>query len=545
MAESLPLRFGSYILLRRLGRGASGDVHLARPREKAAGLPTLLVVKRMHAALVENDELVKRFAHEAKLAAKIDSPHVARVYDAGHVNDLLFIAMEYIPGWSLVNVLHRLHEERRPMPVGSARNILVHALRGLEALHNAKDPDTASSLDFVHRDIAPKNIMLGDDGVTRLIDLGLGRSSLKDWQTQTGMVMGSPGYMPPEQVLARTLDIRTDLYAMGVVLFEVLTGRPYIPVGSPTERLKASLRPQFRAPTAFRKDLPAAVDDVARKAVEVDPDRRYQTATDFRDAVELALPRTSDDTAGTLVSFLLRDVEVEGNTEVIQKLDLDEDEDADPTQPGANLHDPLVVRAASGFSDDDMFAATRPSADAFGPTKADRTLPIPEIAPDALTPALPEPSPKKSEAPPQSEKALETPPLTDRKYSMTTLVFLSAAAAFAAATLAILIDREFGRSIVRQRAPVSVPSATPQDIRAVRGKSRVPTARRAQTSAELTARIGRLDERVGAFVSGTSGGADTVETLRSELAALRGQTTAEDDRRQLERLERSIDALGQ
>ncbi len=523
MAETLPLRFGSYILLRRLGRGSSGDVCLARPRDEKSNLPKLLVVKRMHAALVENEELVKRFAHEARLAAKIDSPHVARVFDAGYANDLIFIAMEYIPGWSLVNVLHRLHEEKRPTPIGSARTIMVHALRGLEALHSAVDPKTRKPLDFVHRDIAPKNIMLGDDGLTRLIDLGLGRSSLKDWQTQTGMVMGSVGYMPPEQVLAKQLDVRTDLYAMGVVLFETLTGRPYIPVGNQADRLKACLRPQFRKPSAFRPDLPVEIDAVAKKALRVTPERRFQSAAEFRVALESALPETDTDTAGTLVSFLLRDEEVESRTELMPSLALPE-ADADPTQPGVS--EALIVRAKSNFSNEDLFAATAPEADPAELTAPDTRL---EVSDPAETPEL---------ATPASIPTESSTPTKNRRYSLATLVILSAAVASAAATVAIMVDRQ----VRPPPPPVETEPMPPNELRAVRGKDSPITAKRTPPSrATLIAdRIAELDRRAAALESAHEAEA---KAMRATLGALAKTPGRRDVTRRLRAIETRLSQL--
>lgn len=192
-----PFVYGAYLLLERLGSGGAGEAFLARAIDPARNIPVPVVLKRLHRALVDSENFVRRFLHEAEIALNTDTPHVARIYDVGTAEGTFYIAMEYVPGWTLTDVLNALVESKRFPPVPLACRLVTQALLGLDVLHAARDDD-GRALQFVHRDIAPKNLMLGDDGIVRIIDLGLGKSRAQDWRTAHGALLGSAGYMAPE-----------------------------------------------------------------------------------------------------------------------------------------------------------------------------------------------------------------------------------------------------------------------------------------------------------------------------------------------------------
>lgn len=290
MRETLPARFGEYILLQRLGKGGMGDVTLARPVSDRQGLPIPLVIKRIHGNLGAREDFVRRFRHEAAVAVAIDSPHIAKVYDIGAVGPSLYIVMQYIPGWSLKEVLLRLHSARRIASLASIVDVMDGVLRGLEILHASVDPTNGEHIEFIHRDVAPKNVMVGADGITRLIDLGIGKSTLQDWKTKTGMVVGTLGYMPPEQVRAQPIDHRVDIYATGVVLFEFLTGRRFIRPGPTPAMMSMSAKPKLVRPSSLRDDIPPELDDVVMTALAPDPNKRFESARAFREALHAAVP---------------------------------------------------------------------------------------------------------------------------------------------------------------------------------------------------------------------------------------------------------------
>ncbi len=303
---SFPQTFGEYLLLKSLGVGGSGDVVLARSLKAEGEMPRAVIVKRLHRQLAEEEEFVRRFRHEAEIAVSVNSPHVAKVYDAGRVDDTLFIAMEYISGWPLARLVNRLRKQNQQLPVSAALDVARDALRGLSALHNARHHRTGEILGIIHRDVTPRNIMVGEDGVTRLIDLGLGKSTLQDWKTSTGVVMGTPGYMAPEQCVARAVDHRVDLYTLGIVLWECLVGKSYIKHGPVPVMLRAQVAPKPQPPSAFRNDVPQALDAIILRALALKPNDRFGSADEFLHALGEIHPSDDGQTAlGTVIGDLL------------------------------------------------------------------------------------------------------------------------------------------------------------------------------------------------------------------------------------------------
>lgn len=281
-------RFGPFLLVEELGRGAFGSVWLAKPDE-GLGFPTPVVIKRLHESLSVDPGFVARFEHEAAWARHVHSPHVVQILDSGAEQGSLFLAMEYVEGWPLSRVIGDLTVSRERLEVRTAVALTEGILKGLSALHSAKSGD-GEALGGVHRDLAPKNVMVGLDGRAKIIDLGLAKSKLSNWSTQTGAVMGSPGYMAPEQALGRDTDLRTDLYAAGVILFELLTLEPYVRRGPLAAMIANSARPVFRKPSSMRTGIPKRLDEVLRSALDPDLRFRFDSADSFLAALNSAAP---------------------------------------------------------------------------------------------------------------------------------------------------------------------------------------------------------------------------------------------------------------
>ncbi len=289
----LPSVFGPYVLLKLLDTGATGEVFLARPLRYEQNLPALFVIKRLRKEHAHDDSFVRRFRHEAKVAVAVENPHVAGVFDVGQVVDELYIAMEYVPGWPMTKLLEEMLTGGLVLPVTVALELVVGALTGLAALHSVRDPQTGEALEVVHRDVSPRNVMVNEDGRAQIIDLGIGRSRAQDWETKVGKVLGTPGYMSPEQTTGRPIDQRADLYAMGVVLYELLSGRRLIKPGSPQEMMRASLRPVVVPITSLRADAPSGLDFVVTKALGRKPEQRYPSAQEFLTAIYGVVPLSS------------------------------------------------------------------------------------------------------------------------------------------------------------------------------------------------------------------------------------------------------------
>lgn len=313
-----------------------GDAHLARPLDPRAGLPPLVVVKRMHAELGLRSEYVQRFRHEAELATHVESPHVAAVYDAGQVGHTLYIAMEYVRGWPLSRVMASLEDRGATMSVASAVDVVCDALRGLGALHDARDA-SGRHLAAVHRDVSPKNLMVGEDGRTRVIDLGIGKSTRQDWKTRTGAIIGTPGYLAPEQAGGvGAIDHRADLFAIGVVLWELLSGEPYIARDSVVRMLLATVTTRYRPLASRRPDVPEGLDRVLARALSIDPVGRHDSAAELLNELRAAAPRAPKRASAVTIVGEMAWSELDAiRTEVaaLEATPLPEQEPTEPLEP--------------------------------------------------------------------------------------------------------------------------------------------------------------------------------------------------------------------
>ncbi len=294
--ERLPRPFGGYVLFEVLGAGGAGAVYAARARDAKIAGP--VVIKILHPAVAGSSTQLLRFRQEAEVAVKIDHPNVVRVLDAGTCDEQPYLAMEYVVGWTSAEVIRASIRSGQGLPIAIAGGIVRQALAGVGAIH---------ALDLVHRDLSPNNVMIDAEGVIRLIDLGLAKSHLRDWQTKTGTTMGSPGYIPPEQIAGDQISERADFYPLGVLLFELITARRMIRGKTTFELLRAALEYEHRSLTEIRRDVPPAIDEVVRIATARDPEDRFSSAAAFAAALEracpdLALPQAIERTLSALVA---------------------------------------------------------------------------------------------------------------------------------------------------------------------------------------------------------------------------------------------------
>ncbi|MFO0722304.1 MAG: protein kinase [Myxococcota bacterium] len=286
MEESLPERFGPFLLVRLLGAGGMGKAYLARHN----AWPGMLVVKRMHQTLLDDESLTKRFTHEAEVATHVRHPNVASLIAMGTVEKEPFFATEYVFGLPISTLVDRIEEKlAEPLPLAVALFIAIGIARGVEAIHDAVHSDTGAPLDLVHRDIGSRNVLLGADGIARLIDLGLGKSVLADWQTAANLLAGSPDFMAPEQALGRPVDRRADVYATAVTIWELLAGRKRIREASVPQRITRALEAQPEPLIPYRKEASPALEALLKEAMAPLPERRLPTATLLRAGLEKEL----------------------------------------------------------------------------------------------------------------------------------------------------------------------------------------------------------------------------------------------------------------
>jgi eukaryotic-like serine/threonine-protein kinase len=284
--KSLGDRFGKYELLLSLATGGTAEIFLAKQTGEA-GFEKLVVVKRLLEHLVEDQEYVQMFLDEARLGARLAHPNIVQTLELGQYNGQYFIAMEYLAGLSLAQVMV-LSPARVPGGMFAPEltlALLAQAASGLHCAHEAKLPD-GTALKIVHRDVSPQNLIVTFEGSLKLVDFGIAHAAVRDAKTKTGMIKGKFAYMAPEQCLGKPLDRRTDIFALGVVAHEMLTGRRLFKRKSTYETYQAIVAGgPIPRPSVVNPALDPGVDELILPALSFDPDNRYATAEAFGEAM--------------------------------------------------------------------------------------------------------------------------------------------------------------------------------------------------------------------------------------------------------------------
>jgi len=275
-------RFGSYTAVKRIAIGGMGEIFLAR-HVGLHGFERLAVIKTV---LEGNEEVDRRemFLAEARLAALLNHPNIAQVYELGEQDGTLFLAMEYVEGETVGRIAAEARKAGQLL-VWPFVEAVASAARALEFAHQLKDGQ-GQPLRLVHRDVSPQNIMVRLDGVPKVLDFGIAKVVGASVRTQTGTFKGRPAYMAPEQVQLRELDCRADVFALGVVLWELTTGRRMFPEQSDYNILTHSVTLPRPLPSSVVEGYPPALEAVVMKALALNPGDRWQTAAEFADALD-------------------------------------------------------------------------------------------------------------------------------------------------------------------------------------------------------------------------------------------------------------------
>jgi len=279
-----PDRIGRYQLLLPIARGGMGVVYLART-SGLEGFERACAVKIVDRSL--EPELARDLVEEAKLAARIHHRNVVGVLDVGIESDTAYLAMEYIEGPSLASLQKAVQQAEGVLPLGVGMRILLDLLEGLHAAHELRDA-TGGPFHVVHRDVSPANVLVGVDGVAKLTDFGIARALSRSSNTSTGVVKGKFSYMGPEQARGYPLDRRADIWAAGVVAWELVTGSRLFPLGNDPATLLAIIGDEPPRASSVVRDLPPALDDAIAATLVRDVKLRCSSAEAFARAVEVA-----------------------------------------------------------------------------------------------------------------------------------------------------------------------------------------------------------------------------------------------------------------
>ena len=280
-APAGPVTFGRYTLLERLAVGGMAEVFRAKI-SSSHGFQKILVIKRILPHLAADPGFVAMFIDEAKLTAQLTHPKIVQILDFGEVNGQYFTALEFIDGFDALGLLRIAAQKRTRIPTQLAVFIVDEILEALDYAHNARDMD-GKTMQIVHRDISPSNIFISKRGDVKLGDFGIAHAKRRESKTQAGTLKGKYGYMSPEQVVGRPIDNRSDLFAVGVVLAELLTGRRLFSAPADLDVLLKVRDVHLDRLDKYGKDIPAALDRIVRRALKKDPAERPQSAAELHE----------------------------------------------------------------------------------------------------------------------------------------------------------------------------------------------------------------------------------------------------------------------
>ncbi|MDC0745775.1 serine/threonine protein kinase [Polyangium mundeleinium] len=298
---------GKYRFIASLGHGGMADVYLAVV-PGPAGFNKLQVVKRLRRDYVEDPDHVEMFLDEARLAARLSHPNVVQTYEVSESDGEYFMAMEYLEGQPFNRIISRAKKD--PPPPGLLFRIVADALAGLHYAHELTDYD-GTPLHIVHRDASPHNVLVTYDGHTKILDFGIAKSEVRSGETRTGIVKGKVAYMAPEQARCKPLDRRADVFVLGIVLWEIATGRKLWDKASDIEVLHRLATGEYPRVHDVNPNAPEEIDRICAKAMARDPAERYATAAEMRADIlaylDQARLRTSSEDVGRYVTTAFGD----------------------------------------------------------------------------------------------------------------------------------------------------------------------------------------------------------------------------------------------
>ncbi|RMH44070.1 MAG: serine/threonine protein kinase [Deltaproteobacteria bacterium] len=279
------MRLGKYQLIRQLAIGGMAEVYLARA-QGIEGFQKRVVLKRILPQYATNPEFVSMFLDEARIAATLDHPNIVQVYDIGQQVGNYYFTMEYVQGQDVRNILKHEHRASRAVPLGNALTIVHGLCAGLHYAHDKRDLD-GRPLGIVHRDVSLSNVLVSYDGAVKIADFGVAKCVAKQTQTRAGTLKGKIAYMSPEQCRGEPLDRRSDVFAAGIILYELTTGQRLFKGDSEFAILQQIATQDVPPPSTRVPGYPAALEAIVLKALRRDREARYQTAREMQRDIEV------------------------------------------------------------------------------------------------------------------------------------------------------------------------------------------------------------------------------------------------------------------
>jgi TonB family protein len=281
------IKFGQYVLIEKIATGGMAEVWKARMRG-VEGFQKIVAIKKILPHLSDNQDFIEMFVDEAKLAAQLNHNNIIHIYDLGKIQSSYYIAMEYIDGYDLKNILRKAQERDQPLSVEIALFVASKVAAALDYAHRKHDFED-KEMGLVHRDVSPQNVLISEEGDIKLCDFGIAKAASKASHTQAGALKGKLQYMSPEQAWGRNIDRRSDIFALATVLFEMLTARKLFSGDNELSILEQVREARVSAPSQYNDEVTPQIDAIVLKALQKDPANRYQTAGEMQRDLDAVL----------------------------------------------------------------------------------------------------------------------------------------------------------------------------------------------------------------------------------------------------------------
>jgi serine/threonine protein kinase len=311
--------FGAYHVVRHIGGGGMAQIYLVKTRG-LAGFEKHLALKVINPEYADEQRFVQMLIDEAKLAVGLSHVNIGQVFDLGQIKNVYYIAMEFVDGLDVLELVNGLHALGEKVPVEAVAYIGRQMCAGLHYAHTRKGP-TGQPLNIVHRDISPQNILVSRDGEVKVVDFGIAKAAGMSTRTQAGVIKGKVHYMAPEQALGQKIDHRVDIFSSGIVLWEMLTSQMVYSGDNVRELVEKVRRAAIPTPSTIRPEVPPALDFIVMKALSRRADERFQTAHEFQIELTKFLSATAPDYSGSHLSALLGRVLASKRSEPVDKVD--------------------------------------------------------------------------------------------------------------------------------------------------------------------------------------------------------------------------------
>ena len=344
--------FGKYELIKKVARGGMAEVFLARRADEDDGYGKHVAIKRLFPHLTEDQETIDMFLDEGRIAASLEHPNIVQIQELGVVDDFLYIAMEYIHGRDLRSVLEEGYTQDNFIPIELAASLGAQVAAGLHYAHTHAD-ESGAPMNIVHRDVSPQNILISADGTVKICDFGIAKAEHRLSHTQAGQVKGKFSYMAPEQIETSQVDPRSDVFALGIVLYEATTMTRLFRADNQYEALEKILYAGIEPPTSLRSGYPSELEKIVMKALERDPASRFQTAEQMQVELDNWLVQNQASTSAVPLARYIR-----GLFPALSK---------PVTDAIAEATGPMQVS-------EDVVKAVDAKANEFGPSDLDRTI---------------------------------------------------------------------------------------------------------------------------------------------------------------------------